>query len=346
VPSEAPVLMMHTAAVAGRPKGALLTHRNLITQASQTGEVFGLGPGVTQGLLLPLSHTFGAYLMFVGMVRGATTTVLESFDPAAVVRLIDQGRIEFYAEFAPMGQRILDAAGEAGITLGGKLKMVTGLEVASTMERYLAAGVSFYCLYGQTETAGLVSAGAVTREGIAPNYAGRALNLSRLSLRDEQGAPVEPGEPGELWVRSDCVVLRYWPDESTNRTEDGWLKTGDLLRAEHGGDLFFYGRVAARDLIKPGGLNVYPAEVEQVLLAHPRVQRAFVFGVPDPEWREKVVAVIDVEGETAGVEEDVMEHAARRLASFKRPKVVIVDHEVFASGTPQPEVVRAKYGTA
>jgi acyl-CoA synthetase (AMP-forming)/AMP-acid ligase II len=341
--SDAPALVMYTAAVTGKPRGAMITHRNLIAQASQTGEVFGLRFGDSHGLLLPLSHTFGAYLMFVAMVRGVATTVLANFDASEVVRQIDRGRINFYAEFAPMGQRILDAAVEAKVSLGGKLRVVTGLEVPATIARYLDQGVDFYCLYGQTETSGLVSAGQVSADLAMPNYSGRALTLSHLSLRDEQGELVAPGEPGELWVRSDCVVNCYWPDEPTNLTDDGWLKTGDLLSSQLGGELYFFGRVGARDLIKPGGLNVYPAEVEQVLLRHPRVGAALVFGAPDPTWREKVVAVVAAKGDPEGLEEDLLSYTAEHLASFKRPKVVVIDPELLVEGHIDADRIRAKY---
>ncbi|WP_298211052.1 class I adenylate-forming enzyme family protein [Ferrimicrobium sp.] len=343
VMADSPALIMYTAAVTGRPRGAVLTHRNLIAQVSQTGEVFGLTAKDVHGLLLPLSHTFGAYLMFVAMARGVPTMVVSNFDADEVVRRIDQGRISFFAEFAPMGQRILDAAAEAQVTLAGKLRVVTGLEVPETIARYQEAGVDFYCLYGQTETAGLVCAARVEAGSIVSNYSGRALSISRLSLRDDQGEIVSPGEPGELWVRGDCVVNSYWPDEPTNLTEDGWLKTGDLLSSQPHGELYFYGRVGARDLIKPGGLNVYPAEVEQVLLRHPRVAAALVFGTPDPTWREKVVAVVAVIDDPAGAEAELISYATQNLASFKRPKVIVVDQGLLVDGHVDAEHIRAKY---
>jgi long-chain acyl-CoA synthetase len=341
--ANTPVLIMYTAAVTGRPRGAVLTHRNLIAQVSQTSEVFGLTTADTHGLLLPLSHTFGAYLMFVAVARGVPTTVISNFDADEVVRRIDQGRISFFAEFAPMGQRVLDAASEAQVTLAGKLRVVTGLEVPDTIARYQDGGVDFYCLYGQTETAGLVSAARVNATSIVPNYSGRALSLSHLSLRDDQGEIVPPGDPGELWVRGDCVVDCYWPDEPTNLTEDGWLKTGDLLSSQSHGELYFYGRVGARDLIKSGGLNVYPSEVEQALLRHPRVAAALVFGTPDPTWREKVVAVVAVRDDPVGVEAELMSYTTQNLASFKRPKVIVVDQELMVDGHVDAEHIRAKY---
>jgi len=343
VTPETPVLIMYTAAVSGKSRGAMLTHRNLVTQVVQTSEAFGLTTADGHGLLLPLSHTFGAYLMFVALARGVPTSVIANFDASQVVREIDRGNITFFAEFAPMGQRILDAAKEAQVNLAGKLRAVTGLEVPDTIEGYIKAGVDFYCLYGQTETSGLVCAGKVTTDSVVANYSGKALCLSHLSLRDDQGNPVKPGEPGELWVRSDCVVNRYWPNEPTNLTDEGWLKTGDLLSAEARGNLFFYGRVGARDLIKPGGLNVYPAEVEQVLMRHPRVAAALVFGTPDPSWREKVVAVVAPKDDGEGLEGALMEHTSKNLPSFKQPKVIIVDASLIVEGRVDASGIRTKY---
>ena len=102
--------------------------------------------------------------------------------------------------------------------------------------------------------------------------------------------------------------------QAADKAEDGWLKTGDLLSSQPGGRLYFFGRVGARDLIKPGGLNVYPSEVEQVLLRHPRVKAALVFGTPDPTWREKVVAVVATEDNPAGLEAELMSYVDQNLA--------------------------------
>jgi acyl-CoA synthetase (AMP-forming)/AMP-acid ligase II len=332
--ADSPVAVFFTAAVEGRPRGAVVTHRNLLAQAVQTGEGLGIGPEDSQGMFLPLAHTFGGYLMFVAACRGVTTTLLAGFDPAEAARLIDAGQVTFFAGFAPMPARIADAAAKAEHTIAGRLRMVAGLDGPAGIQRYLDLGVRWFNFYGQTETAGLVAAGEVQAGAVDPAAVGRPLGLSRVSLRDGDGRPVRPGEAGEAWVRSDVVVQRYWPDEPTRLSDGGWLRTGDVLTAGPGQQLRFVGRTSDKDLIKPGGLNVYPAEVEAVLAAHPGVTRAFVFGLPDPEWRERVCAVVvAAAGGVPPAVDDLRAHCQEHAARYKCPRAVIIISEAPADLT-------------
>ncbi len=334
VEPDDPVAIIYTAAVAGKPRGAVITHRNLVTQAFQTAERAGITDVDSHGVFLPLSHTFGAYLMFVASCNGAANTLLGNFDAGSAAQLIGDGLVTFYAEFAPMGERIIQAAEERGVALGERLSFVTGLEMPSVIERYLALGVRFWCMYGQTETAGLVAMGEARAGSVESNFSGVALSLSDISLRDQDGNPVPDGQAGEAWVRSDCVVNRYWPDTPT-RLNDGWLQTGDVLRAESGQRLYFVARTGDKDLIKPGGLNVYPAEVEQVLGRHSGVQAAFVFGAPDPTWRERVCAVvIPCDDAPQGLEDELRAMCEKALASFKRPTGIEIAWDLRDSAEP------------
>nr|WP_246136612.1 class I adenylate-forming enzyme family protein [Leekyejoonella antrihumi] len=346
--ADAPVALFYTAAVAGRPRGAALTHRNLITQVTTTGEPLDIGEQDAHGVFLPLSHTFGAYLMFVAVCRGAANTMLTSFDPNEAARRIAAGEVSFFAEFAPMAARIADAADAAKSAFPGGLRLVMGLDAPVTIARYRDAGVQWWGFYGQTETAGLVAMGRVGDGPIESNYVGRPLPLVRMSVRDSKGSPVEPGEPGEAWVRSDAVVQRYWPDEPTRLTQDGWLRTGDVLRVGADQNMWFIGRTSDKDLIKPGGLNVYPAEVELALQAHPAVSRAFVFGVPDPAWRERVCAVVLPSAEFGGTDAAALAaFCATKIAGFKCPRadsIVIVADGGDLPEAPSREAMRRRYG--
>lgn len=342
---DTPVAIFYTAAVDGKPKGAVVTHGNLVCQAVQTGNRVGLTTEDSHGVFLPLSHTFGAFLMFVATCNGVCNTMLSVFDAQVAVDLISLGKVSFFAEFAPMAERIWQAADQNGATFGGKLRFVMGLDLPPTMEKYLSVGVRFWCLYGQTETAGLVTLGEVFPSKVAANYSGTPLELTNISLRGEDGEIVEEGSAGEAWIRSDCVVRRYWPDTPTRLSEDGWLQTGDILRAEAGQELYFVGRKSDKDLIKPGGLNVYPAEVEQVLCQHEMVRCAYVFGVPDPVWRERVCAVV-VPKETgqSQLHEELLAVCEKGLARYKRPAELVVAEELAQdSTTPTRQEVKARY---
>ncbi|MGC8465688.1 MAG: class I adenylate-forming enzyme family protein [Acidimicrobiales bacterium] len=338
VSPQTPALIMYTAAVEGRPKGAVITHANLLAQAEQTRRAVDLGPDSRHGVFLPLTHTFGAYLMFVATCAGATNTVIGAFDADNAVKAIGQGLVSFFATFAPMGERIQLAADQNRVDLGDRLDFATGLEVATTIDRYRSAGVRYYYMYGQTEAAGMVAMGLAPTDGaIAPNYSGVMLSGTRLSLRDHENQEVEPGQAGEAWLRGDCIVERYWPDQPTRLSESGWLRTGDILREERDGRLYFVARTSDKDLIKPGGLNVYPAEVEHVLRQHPEVQAAFVFGDDDPLWREQVCAVVttSMREHATTLETELRELCSSKLASYKRP-VRIALHSGASSG-PAPQ---------
>ncbi len=325
VAPDDPVALFFTAAVEGRPRGAVVTHRNLLAQAQQTADGIDLGPADVQGLFLPLSHTFGGYLLFVAGCRGVATTLLATFDASEAARLIGAGLVTWFAGFAPMAARVADAAEAAGVALGGRLRLIIGLDAPAVIERYLDLGVAWWNFYGQTETAGLVAMGEVVARPAVSEFVGRPLAQSRVSIRDQEGRAVPAGEAGEAWVRSDVVVERYWPDESTRLTDDGWLRTGDVLRAGPRSELWFVGRTTDKDLIKPGGLNVYPAEVETVLLTHAGVARAWVFGLPDPEWRERVCAVVVPPASAVPpTEEELKAHCRARAAAFKCPQRVLV----------------------
>lgn len=345
VSPDAAVAIFYTAAVDGKPKGAVVTHRNLTCQAVQTAGRVGMTVGDSHGVFLPLSHTFGAYLMFVAACNGAASALLPVFDAQGAAELIDAGKVTFFAEFAPMAERIWQAAESSGVALASKLRFVVGLDLPPAIEKYLEAGIRFWCLYGQTETAGLVAMGELFPGSVVANYSGTPLDLTNISLRDDQGNPVSEGEAGEAWVRSDCVVTRYWPDLPTRLNRNGWLQTGDILRCEPGQRFYFVGRKGDKDLIKPGGLNVYPAEVEQVLCRHEMVRAAFVFGAPDPLWRERVCAVVvPEEGSPDGLADALRGICENQLASYKRPAVLIVASElVGGSATLTRDLVRERF---
>jgi acyl-CoA synthetase (AMP-forming)/AMP-acid ligase II len=344
---DTPVGIFYTAAVQGVPQGAVITQGNWLAQAIQTGVGLGIGPDDTCGVFLPLYHMFGAYMMVVTTCHGATNAVLPAFAADEAARLIQAQRVTFFAEFAPMADRLLSAATTQGIDLAQSLRFVVGIDLPETINRYLAQGIRWFNLYGQTEVAGLCVTGEVHAGTDFNNYSGRPMLLTRVSLRNPQGDPVPAGESGELWVRSPTVVVRYWPDRPTRLTPDGWLRTGDILRADAAGNLWYIGRSDDKYLIKSGGENVYPAEVEQVLRQHPAIAQACVFGVPDPVWKEAVRAVIVVKPDHHVTPDEVRAFCRERIAHFKCPKDVIMVTELPQTGGQiDRDAVRQRYGSA
>jgi len=341
---DTPVGIFYTAAVQGRPRGAVITQRNWLAQAIQTGVRLGIGPGDACGVFLPLYHMFGAYMMVVTTCNGATNVVMPAFEAEEAAQLIATQHITFFAEFAPMADRLLSAASAQEIDLAASLRLVIGIDLPETIRKYLARGIRWFNLYGQTEVAGLSVMGEVRAETEFNNYSGQPLLLTRVSVRDPQGNPVPAGESGELWIRSATVVERYWPDEPTRLTTDGWLRTGDLLRTDTAGNLWYIGRSDDKTLIKPGGENVYPAEVEQVLLRHPAIGQACVFGVPDPVWKEAVRAVVAVKPDQHITPDEVRRFCREQIAHFKCPRDVIIVTELpQAGGQIDREAVKQRY---
>ena len=340
-----PVVVFYTAATGGKPLGAMVTHGNWLAQAVQTGARLGTGPEDVYGAFLPLYHTFEGYMTLVSLCHGATNVVTPKFDAAEAARLIEEQGITYFTEFAPMAQSIMEAAVGNGANLAS-LTRVVGVDLPPTIDNYLERDVRWFTLYGQAEVAGMAAMGEL-RPGdeVRENYVGRPLALTRVSLRDANGEPVEPGGSGEAWLRSEAVVERYWPDRATRLTEDGWLRSGDLLRKDDEGELWFVGRTDEKALIKPGGENVYPTEVEQVLLEHPAIVQACVFGVPDPVWKEAIRAVVVPESGQILTPEEVRSFCGEKIAKFKWPKEVIFTEELPQAGERvDRDAVRQKYG--
>jgi long-chain acyl-CoA synthetase len=176
-------------------------------------------------------------------------------------------------------------------------------------------------MYGQTETSMVASMGAYDD---CPGAAGRPVPLADVQLFDDADLPAPPGETGEIVMQGPLVFKGYWGlDDDTARTfRGGWHHTGDLGRIDADGNLWYEGRKADKELIKPGGENVYPAEVERVILEHPAVEAVVVFGVPDPKWKEGIKAVCTLKQGQTLAPDVLIEFVGSRIARYKKPQYV------------------------
>ena len=248
--------------------------------------------------------------------------------------------------FAPMLGQILDAAGPDALALAS-LKAASGLETPQTIARLEATcpGTRFWSGYGQSETSGFVTF-APHRD--RPGAAGRSVGLTSLAVVDEEDRPVPAGSVGEIVVRGPMVFAGYWnrPVDTDNTFRAGWHHTGDMGRLEADGVLFYAGRSPAKDLIKSGGENVYPAEVERTLKEHPDVEAAIVLGVPDPRWGEAVKAVCVLKPGGRVRSDELIAFVGSRIARFKRPKLVVfVDAlPVDSAGLPDRSRIKRDHG--
>jgi len=339
------LVIMHTAAVAGRPRGALLSHRNLTAASIHLNYLFNLTPADVHLNLLPLFHVGGLYMALNTFHAGALNVNMRKFDAARALDLIAARRVSVLFDFSPILAAILDEQEKTGKDMRS-LRAVLGIDIPATIERYQqTTGGAFYCVYGQTETAGMATMG---RYDDKPGSAGRILQLADVRLVDAHEHPVRTGEIGEITVKGPLVFNGYWnlPSETARTFRGGWHHTGDLGRFDDSGFLWYEGRKADKELIKPGGENVYPAEVERVILEHPAVAKTVVFGVPDPKWKEGIKAVCLLEDGFRLEPQELIRFVGERIASYKKPQYVelVRDFPLLPDGSPDREKIKAQYG--
>ena len=324
--------LFYTSGTTGRPKGAMLSHRNLAQMT--LAYLADVAPVRSDGRLLhaaPLSHGSGLYT-FTHLLHGAAQVVPESggFDPDEVLALLEaHEHVSFFA--APtIVKRLIERAAATGSRAPGLQTLVYGggpMYLADIEAALGLWGARFAQIYGQGESPMTITALSAAhhadrghprfRERLAS--VGRAHSVVEVEVRDAGERPLPPGEVGEICVRGDVVMSGYWADApaSAEALRGGWLHTGDLGALDAEGFLTLRDR--SKDLIVSGGSNIYPREVEEVLLRHPAVAEASVVGRPDPEWGETVVAFVVPRGPAppaADLDRLCLEHIAR----FKRPK--------------------------
>jgi len=345
VSAEDGFVIIHTAAVAGRPRGALLSHGNLLCANLTLNYTFDLSPKDVHLNLLPLFHVGGLFMATASFQAGAHNVNMRKFDADHAVELIDRQGVSLFFEFSPILSAILEAAEKAGKTLN-TLRTVAGLDAPETIEKYQQlTGGTFYALYGQTETSCVATMG---RYGDRPGSAGKPVPLGAVQLVDDHDQPVSTGKVGEITMKGPMVFKGYWnlPEDNAYTFREGWHHTGDLGRFDEDGFMWYAGRKSEKELIKPGGENVYPAEVEKVILQHSAVEKTVVFGVPDPKWKEGIKAVCTLKAGEKLKPEALIAFVGERIARFKKPQYVefILEMPVTENGQPDREKIKKQYG--
>ena len=326
-----PFAVIATAAVDVIPRGALLSHSNLVWANLQEIASLGLDGSDRNLVALPLFHIAALGHLLSVLHAGGANVVTAKYDPAQAVELIDRYAITMISDFPPVLTTLLDAAADAGSRLPS-LRHVTGLDSPDTMQRlHDETDATFWAGFGQCETSGFVTIqNARERLGCA----GKAAELCSVRLVDDNEREVSAGEDGEIVVRGPLVFLGYdgQPDITAHTFRGGWHHTGDIGRFDEEGSLFYVARKPEKELIKPGGENVYPAEVEAAILELGAVRAACVFGVSDDRWGEAIRAVVEADADAGLDQESVREHVGSRIARFKRPRDVIFTSELPRSG--------------
>jgi long-chain acyl-CoA synthetase len=339
------LVIIHTAAVGGRPRGALLSHGNLIASNVHLMRLFNTTDSDVHLNLLPLFHIAGLVMTASAFHVGALNVNMSKFDAARAVQLIEDRQVSLMFDFSPILSSLLEEADKSGRNIRS-LRGVLGLDTPQTIEAYQAAtGGTFFCMYGQTETSCLATLG---RYSDRPGSAGKVIELAEVRLVDESDRLLDPGQIGEIVMRGPMVFKGYWnlPDDNARTFRGGWHHTGDLGRFDEDGYLWYEGRKAEKELIKPGGENVYPAEVEKVILEHPAVEKTVVFGVPDPKWKEGIKAVCQLKAGMDLRPADLIDFVGKRIARYKKPQYVelVTALPLLADGSPDRARVKEIYG--
>jgi long-chain acyl-CoA synthetase len=317
--------LLYTGGTTGRSKGVPLTHANL-WWCGWAGHEAANRAGLTPALLpLPLAHAYGLLVTCIGMhaTEPGQIILMRWFDAAGWVDLAQRHRVQTSALVPSMIQMLLAQPLEEA-DLSALVAVSSGAspladDTRREFERRVP-GALIYEGYGCTESASLVSANPLGARRVGS--VGLPVPGCEVSIRDDAGNPVATGQDGEICVRSPGVLSGYWhaPEATEVALAGGWLHTGDIGRMDADGYLYVVDR--KKDLIIRGGFNVYPRDVEDVLLTHPAVVQAGVVGRPDPRLGEEVVAFAALRPGATATPGELIEHAKARLSATKYPREV------------------------
>jgi O-succinylbenzoic acid--CoA ligase len=314
--------IIYSSGTTGQPKGVRLTYGNHYFNAYASYQNFPAGETDRWLAVLPLFHVGGLAIVWRGLFYGMPVVVHESFDPAAVNHAIDHEGVSVISVVTNMLARMLDQRQDRGYPASLRSVLIGGGPVPQPLlERCARAGIPVVQTYGLTETASqavtLAAQDALRKLGSA----GKPLPGVELKISPkEDGGPTEAGE---IMLRGQNVTPGYEgrPAETARAWRDGWFHTGDIGRVDEEGYLYVLDR--RTDLIISGGENVYPAEIEAVLLSHPAVEEAGVIGQASPQWGQVVVAFVKVRPGAKVDEAELLEYCRERLARYKLPRRVI-----------------------
>ena len=337
--------VISTAAVDVIPRGAVLTHTNVLTASLVIIATLGFTAADRYLLALPLFHVTALGNLVAHLHAGGAGVVMTRFDAEEAVRLIDAHHITHVSDFPPVLANLLDAAQKLGSKLPS-LTHVSGLDAPPTIQRLHAeTQAQFWTGFGQSETSGFVS---IQRARDRPGAAGKPIPVCRVRLVDDYDRDVSVGTPGEIVVRGPVVFQGYFgqPEATAYTLRNGWHHTGDVGRFDDDGWLYYVKRKPEKELIKPGGENVYPAEVESVIVQMDGISGVCVYGVPDVKWGEAIKAVVEVRPVDRYTAQQIGDFVVSKIARFKRPSRVVFTEALprTAEGGVDRDAVKARWG--
>jgi fatty-acyl-CoA synthase len=339
-----------TSGTTGNPKGATLTHKNILNNARYGAKRMGFSEQDRLCIPVPMYHCFGMVLGALACVSHGACMVFpgEAFEPRATLEAVAEEGCTACHGVPTMWVAMLAEPDFAHFDLSRlRTGKIGGAPVPMEVMRRLSEDVGVTQLlnaYGMTETSPLSVANHVD-DGIEERVAttGRVMDQLEIKLVDAEGGIVPVGEQGELCTRGYSVMLGYWDDEEKTAEvvdTDGYMHTGDLGTIDERGFVRITGRV--KDMLIRGGENVYPREIEEFLFTHPDVQEAQVFGVPDPKFGEEVCAWIVPKHRASLTEQDILDYCQGRISHYKVPRYVRFRDEfpLTVTGKPQKFIMR------
>jgi long-chain acyl-CoA synthetase len=329
---------LYSSGTTGRPKGVMLTNANFFGLLPLAKEIWELDESSVNLIAMPLFHIGGGGWATAGMYEGCTSVIVRDLDPAALIRMFGELRITHAFLVPAVLQFMLMVPGVDDADYSSLQVFVYGASPIS--EEVLARSVAmfrckFWQAYGLTETTGaVVNLPPADHDLAGPNrhrlrscgVPGPGVEVRIVdtdSVADGAARDCEVGEVGEIWIRSPQVMKGYWnlPEETAKSvTADGWFRSGDAGYLDADGYLYIHDRV--KDMIVSGGENVYPAEVENVLMGHPAIADVAVIGVPHEKWGETAKAMVVRRPGVEVTEQEIIDYARERLARFKCPTTV------------------------
>ena len=339
--------LYYTSGTTGRPKGVMLTHKNVCLHALGTIAELKLTDNDTWGHIAPMFHLADAWATFAITWVGGCHVMLGQFDAEVVMATIEKERITL-SNLIPTMLNLMIKHPKVDKFDFSSLRVILsgGAPIAPEVVRSImeAFGCDYIQTYGMTETSPYLTFSIVKQHllGLPPedqfkykSKTGRPFMGVDLKVVDERGKPVAADEAqvGEIWVRGDTVTPGYWNlrQETEQAFSDGWLRTGDLAVVDSEGYVNIVDR--KKDMIVTGGENVYSTEVENVLYMHPKILEAAVFGVPDEKWGEAVSAAVVLKENESATETEIIQFCKQHQASYKAPKSVVFLNELPKTGS-------------
>lgn len=335
VNENTPVLQLYTSGTTGKPKGAVLSHRNLtsLTHMMALGND-GLYNSDTVNLVIaPLFHIGGAGITYINLVHGAHSVMHEAFDPLRVVEAIQQQRVTTMFMVPAMIQAIVKLVPNVRDYDFSSLQLVAygaaPISASLLSEAMEVFGCEFTQAYGMTETTGTVIAmtpedhvRAVEQDPKLLTSCGRPCPGNEVKIIDSDGNQLGPNETGEICLRSASNMVEYFnrPEATAATLQHGWIHTGDAGYVDDAG--YVYLRDRLKDMVVTGAENVYPVEVENVLAGIPGVIEVAVIGVPDERYGEALLAIFAMQPEHSIDSDTVIEFCRGKLAGYKIPRQV------------------------